>query len=345
MRDRRRKTGLLLALLLLLLTLAAAFSGCAKKDAAFPAKAVTIVVPYSAGGTTDLTGRALAKALEEELGVTVVVENKAGASGAIGTEYVASAKKDGYTLLLSADSLGTQRVMGLSDYSYGDFEVLSPVTNDPKVIVVAAGSPYETLEALFGDLKARPGKVRMSYTGPGGSGHIQSLIYEKLGYKAALTAYSGGKDCIVSVLGGDTDFTNSNYSTVRPYVEAGQLRILAVSEKDPIPGLAGVPTVRETVPGSDDLFRVEFTPLTLLAPQGVEANVLETLKAATARALRSEAFLAYCGDNSLDRLFEKYDTADKQNAYYAAWESIVSWLLWDAGAAQRSPEEFGIPRP
>ena len=331
-------------IILLCILLAASLAGCGKADA-FPSKTVTMVVPYSAGGTTDLAGRALAEALEQELGVTVVVENKAGASGAIGTEAVLDAKHDGYTLLLSADSLGTQRVMGLSDCSYHDFTVLSPVTNDPKVIVVSAESEYETIDDLLDDMKARPGKVQMSYTGPGGSGHVQALIYNKLGYDMALTAYAGGKDCIVSVLGGDTQFTNSNYSTVRPYLEADSLRLLAVSDSNRLADCPEIPTLAEIIPGSADLFRTEFTPLTLLVPADTPEDRTAVLREATEKALRSEAFLAYATENSLDCLFEKYDTPEKQEAFYTNWESTVSWLLYDAGAAQKSPEEFSIPRP
>lgn len=339
-----------LILLILALTLALSLSACGKKEEQavenpYPEKNVTMVVPYGAGGTTDLAGRALANALEKELGVTVVVENQAGASGAVGTEAVMSAKHDGYTLLLSADSLGTQRVMGLSDYSYHDFAVISPVTNDPKVIVVAADSEYRIIEDLLLDMKARPGKVQMSYTGPGGSGHIQSLIYNKLGYEMALTAYSGGKDCIVSVLGHDTQFTNSNYSTVRPYLEAGTLRLLAVSDMNRIAEYPDVPTLREIIPGSEQYFCVEFTPLTLLVPDDTPEAVVKTLREATDKALHSEEFLSYAEENSLDCLFDTYKTEEERAAYYDSWESYVSWLLYDAGASQRSPEEFDIPRP
>ncbi len=125
--------------------------------------------PYGAGGTTDISGRQLAIQLEKHLGKSITVINQGGASGSIGARTVLDAKNDGYTVLFTAESLGTQRVMDLSDMSYDDFTPIMVAVNDPKVIVVHKDSPYNTLQDLVDDIKSRPGKVKMSYTGPGGS--------------------------------------------------------------------------------------------------------------------------------------------------------------------------------
>jgi tripartite-type tricarboxylate transporter receptor subunit TctC len=176
----------------------------------YPQKPITMIVPYGAGGTTDISGRQLAIQLEKHLGKSITVINQGGASGSIGARTVLDAKSDGYTVLFTAESLGTQRVMGLSEMSYDDFTPIMVAVNDPKVIVVHKDSPYQTLQDLVNDIKSRPGKVKMSYTGPGGSGHVQALIYNKMGLDMALTAYPGGADCIVAVLGRQVEFTNSN---------------------------------------------------------------------------------------------------------------------------------------
>lgn len=194
-----------------------------------------MIIPYGAGGTTDLVGRQLAIALEKQLGQTIIVENKAGASGSVGTEAALEAKPDGYTLLLTADSLGTQRVMGISEMSYGDFSPILPIANDPKVMVVAKDSPYETIQDLLDAMKENPGKIKMSYTGPGGSGHIQALLLNRYGYEPALTAYNSGAEGITAVMGHQVDFTNSNYSTVASYIESGDLKLLAVCSVEPCP--------------------------------------------------------------------------------------------------------------
>lgn len=112
-----------------------------------------MIVTYPAGGTTDVSGRKFAALLLKELGVSVTVVNQAGASDSIGCQAALDAVPDGYTVLFTAESLGAQRVMGLSDLSYADYKIISPIVNDPEVIVVAKNSKFNTLA----DMKANPG--------------------------------------------------------------------------------------------------------------------------------------------------------------------------------------------
>ncbi|MCR4627516.1 MAG: tripartite tricarboxylate transporter substrate binding protein, partial [Treponema sp.] len=138
-----------------------------QKEAAYPQKAITMIIPYGAGGTTDIHGRQFAIQLQKQLGKPVTVVNQGGASGSKGCKSVLDAAPDGYTVLFTAESLGTQRVVGLSEMSYDDFAPIMAVTNDPKVIVVGKDSKYNKLQDLLDDMKANPGKIKMSYTGPG----------------------------------------------------------------------------------------------------------------------------------------------------------------------------------
>ena len=202
--------ALAVCLLLSLAACGAAGSGTGK----YPFRTVRMIVPYGANGTTDLVGRKLGAALERALGVSVVIDNQPGASGSLGCRAALDAPRDGSVLLFAADSLGTQRVMGISNMSYDDFEV----------IVVGKNSPYETIGDLLAAIEAAPNTVQMAYTGPGGSGHVQALIMNEFGYYPALTAYSSGSDGIIAVMSGQVVFTNANYSTVADYLDAGELR-------------------------------------------------------------------------------------------------------------------------
>lgn len=332
----------LAALLLVFILILPAFPAGAES---YPARPITLIVPYGAGGTTDLTARQLALQLKKHLGVPLTLINQGGASGSIGTRSALTAPADGYTLLVSADSLGTQRVMGISDMSYGDFQVIAPLTNDPKVIVVAGDSPYETIHQLLEDINSRPRQVKMSYTGPGGSGHVQSLIYNRFGLEMALTAYPGGADCILAVLGHQVDFTNANYSTIVSYLASGDLRLLAVSATKRLPAHPEVPALAEVIPGSEALMAIPYTPLSLLVHKDAPHQVVDTLRDAARQAFLEEGWLQYCRDNALDTLYDRYQTPEDISAFYADWESLVSWLLYDAGAAPNSPEAFDIPRP
>lgn len=313
--------------------------------APYPDKPIALVVPYGAGGTADLAARQMAVQLKKHLNVPVTVINQGGASGSIGAKYVLDARPDGYTLLFTADSLGTQRVMGISAMSYHDFTPIAPMVNDPKVIVVHKASPYGTAEDLLKDIKARPGKVKMSYTGPGGSGHVQSLILKRFGYDAATIAYAGGADAIVAVLGDQVDFTNANYSTVTGYVASGDLKLLAVCSTRRLPDHPDVPALSELIEGSDAMMSIPYTPLSLLAGKDVPEDICIVLREAVQKAVQEKEWIAYCDSNSLEKLYEQYPTPEDARAFYAKWESLVSWLLYDAGAAPNSPEQFGIPRP
>lgn len=332
-------------LIILVCSMVFTLVGCTGKESTYPNKSITMIIPYGAGGTTDLTGRQLAIQMEKFLGKSITVVNQGGASGTVGTKSVLDAEPDGYTILFSADSLGTQRVMGLSEMSYDDFSPILVTVNDPKVIVVNKNSKYNTLEELVEDMKARPGKVKMSYTGPGGSGHVQSLIYNKFGMDAALTAYASGSDCIVAVLGDQVDFTNSNFSTVTSFIDSGELKLLGISAPERLERYPDVPTLVEVIPESKEYLQVPFTPLSLLVDKDVPKDIQEVLRDAANKAIQEEEWKTYVANNCLEKLYEKYPNPESAKKFYSDWESLVSWLLYDSGAAKYSPEQFGIPRP
>ena len=316
-----------------------------QKEAAYPEKAITMIIPYGAGGTTDIHGRQFAIQLQKQLGKPVTVVNQGGASGSKGCKTVLDAAPDGYTVLFTAESLGTQRVVGLSEMSYNDFAPIMAVTNDPKVIVVGKDSKYKTLQDLLDDMKANPGKIKMSYTGPGGSGHVQGLVMEKLGYKPAYTAYSGGADCILAVLSKQVDFTNSNYSTIVGYLKSGDLRLLAVSGATRLPSYPDIPTFGEVDKNAVPYMKNAFTPLKFLVSKNVPADIQKILRQAALKAVKDPEWVKFVNDNCAEKLYEAYPEIEDINKYYKDWESMVSWMLYDAGVAKFSPEKFGIAKP
>ena len=311
----------------------------------YPTGPITMIIPYGSGGTTDLVGRELAKALEKQLGVSIIVENQAGASGTAGLQLTKDAPNDGYTIVLAAESLGTCRVMGISELSYDDFAPISAIASDPKVVVVASHSKYETIQDLLDDIAANPGKIQMSYTGPGGSGHIQALLMERYGYSPALTAYASGGEGITAVLGDQVQFTNSNYSTVIPYLESGDLRLLAVCSTQPMAAHPDVPVLADYMPGSEELLEIPYSPLSLLVASEVPAEVQAVLRQATVAACADPDFNAWLEQNNVDKLFETYPTIEDTKAFFTQWESVVSWMLDDAGVTVNSPEDFNIAKP
>ena len=337
----KKLTKSILALVLMICMTAVSLTALA---ADYPFPSVTMIVPYGAGGTTDLVGRQFALALGRVLNTTFVVENQGGASGSIGCQAALDADKDGSVVLFTAESLGTQRIMDISKMSYADFDPIVLVANDPKVIVVAGDSKYNTIDELLADIQAKPNTVQMSYTGPGGSGHVQALILNQFGYYPALTAYSGGNDCYLAVMSNQVVFTNSNYSTVASLIESGDLKLLAVSATERMEKYPDVPALSEKLENSEKYLSIAYTPLSLLVAKDVPEDIKTTLRAAAQEAIKDPDFNAWMEKNSVDKLYEEYTTIEDMLAFYSNWESIVSWLIYDAGAAVYSPEEFGIAR-
>ncbi|PID82206.1 MAG: hypothetical protein CSB16_02520 [Clostridiales bacterium] len=319
------------------------FSSCTDKASDYPSRNITIIVPYGAGGTTDNVARHFAEPFSKALGEEVVIVNQSGASGSVGTIQAYDAEADGYTLLFSADSLGTQRVMGLSDKSYSDFSTIMAVANDPKVVVVSKDSKFETLESLLGAMK--DGKnVSMSYTGPGGSGHVQSIIYNKLGMDMNLISYSGGMDCILAVMGGQVDFTNSNFSTVKEYIKSGDLKLLGVFSSERLLEYPDVKTVVEVLPEASKYLDLPFTPLSLQVNKNVPEDVKKILKEAARESVKDEKWINFVRDNSIETLYDKYESEEEVISFFKKWESTICWMLYDSGASKYSPEKFGIER-
>ncbi len=310
----------------------------------YPTKPITMIVPYGAGGGTDTYGRMLAAQLEKKLGVSITVTNQGGASGSIGTKFVHDAGADGYTLLFSAETIGTYRSMGTSDLSYNNFIPIALAVNDPKLVVVSKNSKYNTLEELLADIKANPGKVTMSHSGPGGSGHNQGLILKELGYDVAMTAYDSGNNALLGVLGDQVAFTNPNLSFTTGYMDSGDVKVLAVFSNERLVSYPDIPAFTEIVPESEKYLSIPLTPLSLLAKEGTPNEVVEILREATSEAFQEADWVEFVESNSADKLYEKYTDEESMKQFFKNWESMICWLQYENGVAKNSPEQFNIPK-
>lgn len=326
---------------------ASASTSADKSDTAsvdYPTKPITLIVPYAAGGTTDIYGRLLAAQMEKQLGQSITVTNQGGASGSIGSKFVRDAASDGYTLLMCAETMGTYRTMGTSELSYNDFTAITPVVGDPKVIVVAKDSKYNTLQDLLDDIKANPNKITMSHSGPGGSGHNQGLVLKELGYEVSMTSFESGNAALLGVLGGQVDFTNPNISSLGSYIESGEVKALAVFASERMESYPDIPAFTETIPDAEKYLDIPYTALSLLVNNDTPEEIVTVLKDAANAAFAEPEWQEFVKQNAAEKLYEKYTTPEEMKAFYERWESIVCWLQFDNGVAQISPEEFGIKK-
>jgi tripartite-type tricarboxylate transporter receptor subunit TctC len=217
----------------------------------YPDRPVQLVVPFSTGGDSDLSARNLAPAMQKVIGQSVVVLNRAGASGAIGSQVVKDAKPDGYTLLLAR--IGSQALLPALKrdlgYRWDDFSFLGLIERNPFVCAVHADSPYRSFGDLVDAMKRNPGKLNYSTSGPGTILNLgPQMIFDalKLGPEAAVqVAYKGGGDAAMAVLSRDVDFNCGNLTSLIGNIKGGKMRALFTTTPTRWKDIPDVPTVRE----------------------------------------------------------------------------------------------------
>ncbi len=248
-----------------LLGILCSIAGAQAQD--YPNKPVRIVIPYAAGGSTDILTRQISVRLSARLGQSVVVENRAGANGIIGTEVVAKSAADGYTLLMMTN--GQTISMGLYPKLPWDIEKdFAPVVNVaamPNVIVVHPSQPFNNLKELLDHVRAKPGSLSYSHAGVGSPQHIAGELF-KLVTRADIVQipYKGGGPAIADAVAGQVQVAVGGVPVVRQHIASGRLRALAVTSVARSPLLAEVPTVAESgYAGFDAIFWIG-----LLAPRG-----------------------------------------------------------------------------
>ena len=218
---------------------------------AYPDRPVQLVVPFSTGGDSDLSARNLAPAMQKVIGQTVVVVNRAGASGAIGSQVVKDAKPDGYTLLLAR--IGSQALLPALKpnlgYRWDDFSFLGLIERNPFVCAVHVDSPYRSFGDLVAAMKKNPGKLNYSTSGPGTILNLgPQMLFDalKLGPEAAVqVAYKGGGDAAMAVLSRDVDFNCGNLTSLIGNIKGGKMRALFTTTPTRWKDIPDVPTVRE----------------------------------------------------------------------------------------------------
>ncbi|WP_417283224.1 Bug family tripartite tricarboxylate transporter substrate binding protein [Comamonas sp.] len=273
-----------------LLCAAVAMPAIAAADA-FPARPIKLVVPFAPGGNTDVVARLLSQGMSETLGQPVVVENIAGANGAIGASRVAAASNDGYTLLFG--TAGTQAInlslyKNLSQKNLADFEYIALVTSIPNVLVVnEAKTPVKSVAELVA--RAREQRSGMSYGSPG-TGSTVHLSGELLKSAARLdlvhAPYKGSAPALTDLIGGQIDFIFENITPALPFVQGGKLKALAVTSSERLPLLPHVPTMKES--GFPSFVTATWNGV--LAPKGTPAAVVKRIEAAALKTAASNEF-------------------------------------------------------
>jgi tripartite-type tricarboxylate transporter receptor subunit TctC len=254
----------------------------------FPAKPITIINPFAAGGGLDLLARTIAQKLSTNLGWNVIVDNKAGASGNIGAEYVAKAKPDGYTLLM-----GSSATHGINPALYGrrlpfdavkDFTVISVSVVQKNVLVVNAAVPVKNVAELIAYAKANVGKISYGSPGAGTSQHLSGELFKHMARVDMVhVPYKGSSAAMTDLLGGRITMMFTDIPTALQHINAGKLRALGVTSAEPSPALPDVKPIADQGLAGFDL-KAWYG---VVGPAGMPQDVADKLNAEIVRALKS----------------------------------------------------------
>ena len=271
--------------------LAAAAIACASMISlahaqAWPSKPVRIIVPFAPGGTTDTQARMLARKYSESLGQAFVVENRAAASGMVGTEQVIRAPADGYTLLFTSSALSVNTTLLKSKFKFDPTKDLAPVilaSSVPLVLTLHPSVPAKSVKELVALSKRQRSGLNAGHNGSGTTSHIAlEMMTQQTGAKLVPIPYKGGGPTTIALLSGEIDLCFSTLTTVKPHLETGKLRALAVSTKKPSSILPKLPTMDSMYPGfeSDNWFA-------MFVASGTPKEIVAKLHDLAAEALKS----------------------------------------------------------
>ncbi|MDQ7727718.1 tripartite tricarboxylate transporter substrate binding protein [Halomonas sp. SpR8] len=265
------------------------YSEKSNAEEAYPDRPVKVIVAYGAGGSNDLTSRVLMKEVGEILNQPFNVENIAGASGTIGSTVAASAKPDGYTIFFApTDPIAVQPNLRSVEYSLDDFKGIAGVSYDASVLAVRSDSSWETLDDLLEEENTDT-VINRGHSGVGGVAQIfLESFFDQTDLETRDIPFDGGAAAITALLGGHVDAIGGTAGAMVPYINSGEIRVLAAAADERLDHLPDVPTFKEK--GYDISLGVEFF---VLAPSDVPDDIITTLESAVMEAANSEEFKTF----------------------------------------------------
>lgn len=289
----------------------------------YPTKPVRMVVPFTPGGGSDVVGRVLAQKLSAALGHQVIVENRPGAGGRIGTEAVARAPADGYTLLFATSSVMVTAPALYTKLGFDmpkDFAPISLVASTAYVLVVHPSVPVRSVGDFIALAKRTPGKLTYASSGPGGPAHLSGELFSAMaGVRMVHIPYKGSSPGTTSVIAGETDAMFSNLVPALPAIKAGRLRPLGITSPRASSILPAVPTLASSLPGFD----VEQL-YGLLAPAGTPRDIVRRLNSETARAVQGADVKSRLLADGSDALVSTPEEFEKRIvSEIAKWSKVI----------------------
>ncbi|HEX2117359.1 MAG TPA: tripartite tricarboxylate transporter substrate binding protein [Alphaproteobacteria bacterium] len=310
---------------LLALLCAAALGLPAQGHAAgYPEKSITIIVPFVAGGSSDIVGRLTGQKLAEKLGQNVIIDNRPGANGGIGANLVAKAKPDGYTLLVGSIGVYSINPALFKDLNYDparDMDLLSLAVRTPNVLVANPKFPANTVAELIAHMKKQPGQVTFASSGIGSSDHLTAVLFwQKTGTTGVHVPYKGGAAAMNDMIGGHADVSFQNLGAASGHVKAGRLKILGVTSEKRHPVFPDTPTMSEAgVQGLEVYSWQAFA-----GPKGLPRDVMDKLQPALVAALKDPEVAKKFDEIGFEVVANSpKEFADFQAAEVKRWKEVI----------------------
>jgi tripartite-type tricarboxylate transporter receptor subunit TctC len=274
------------------------FTTSAVQAQSFPSRPIKLVVPYGPGASTDGMARMVAQKVSEDLKQPVIVDNRAGASGMIGSDYVAKAAADGYTILLGTDGTHTGNPHLLKNHPFNPVRDVTPITLAARNIIVLVAHPsvpVNSVPELIAYAKANPGQLAYASSGNGSPHHLAGALFNQMAEtNITHVAYKGGGPALNDVLGGQVPLAYASLVTAAPHIKAGKLKALGITEKSRYKSTPQIPTVAETLPGYEMASWLAF-----FGPAGLPPAVLKTLHASITKALTAPDIVTKLDESGL----------------------------------------------
>jgi tripartite-type tricarboxylate transporter receptor subunit TctC len=309
--------------------------------AEYPTKDIQGIIQWGAGGSTDTVARAITPHAEAILGKSIVMQNVTGGVGAIGLNKVADADADGYSLLFGAENPLLYKVMGLGDKDYSDFIPVNIIARGVPILVAHPDAPFNTFPEMVDYITANPKAVKFGSTGPGGlPSVVTAMINSKTPLDVIFVPYDGDGPALTGLQGGAIDVMPAVLGAAIEGIKGGTMKPIAVFDVEGVPQLPEVPTIVSTNPEFAEM--LPWGPFFgVFAKNGTPDDVVAKLVAAYAEAAKAPDFVSLIDGRGFKMLSLAGAEAE---AFLSDWQSTTSWLVWDAGLAKTSPEEFGISK-
>jgi tripartite-type tricarboxylate transporter receptor subunit TctC len=292
--------------------------------AGYPDKAITAIVPFPPGGSTDTIARAIGPGVQAALGQMLVVENKPGATGAIGATAVKNARPDGYTILVASIGVYSVNPVLQKKITYDpskDFDLLTVAVRAPNVLVVSSAFPANTVQELVAQLKKNPEKITFASSGSGSSDHLTAaLFWQKTGTNGLHVPYKGGAPAITDLIGGHADASFQNINAVINHIKAGKLKALAITSEKRSPLLPQVPTLDES--GIKDVNVYSWQGIA--APKGLPADVKTKLHGAIVGSINNPEVKKQLTDQGFEVVADSPEDFTRFQAQeLARWKQVI----------------------